>query len=126
MDSIAFTRRDLMQLALAAAIPGGLLQGESAAADGADPNAAAFRLLDRFVAGYSAAMNAPGLILAVADSERTLMTAAYGFEVGDHLFRLGSRPSSPERAEFSAFVDGVPRVLRFDGGEFQRVEAGRP
>jgi CubicO group peptidase (beta-lactamase class C family) len=98
MDSIAFTRRDLMQLALAAAIPGGLLQGESAAAGGAGPNAAAFRLVDRFVAGYSAAMNAPGMILAVADSERTLRTAAYGFVdltakipvTTEHLFQIGS------------------------------------
>jgi CubicO group peptidase (beta-lactamase class C family) len=94
------TRRDILQLSLAAAIPGGLLwSGRSVAAiGGSDPNAVAFRLLDRFVAGYSAAMNAPGLTLAVASGERTLRTASYGFVeraaripvTTDLLFEIGS------------------------------------
>jgi D-alanyl-D-alanine carboxypeptidase len=42
--------------------------------------------------------------------------------IGDRLFRVG-RPTSPEVAEFVAFVDGSPRRLRFGGGEFERIEA---
>jgi hypothetical protein len=44
------------------------------------------------------------------------------FRVGNHLFRVGLQASSPELAEFSEFVGGTPRILRFDGGEFQRVD----
>jgi D-alanyl-D-alanine carboxypeptidase len=40
--------------------------------------------------------------------------------IGDRLFRVG-RPTSPEVAEFVAFVDGSPRRLRFGGGEFERI-----
>lgn len=41
--------------------------------------------------------------------------------IGDRLFRVGEKPTSPEVAEFVAFVDGTPRRLRFDGGEFERI-----
>jgi CubicO group peptidase (beta-lactamase class C family) len=43
--------------------------------------------------------------------------------IGDRLFRVGEKPTSPEVAEFVEFVDGRPRRLRFDGGDFQRIEA---
>jgi len=43
--------------------------------------------------------------------------------IGDHLFRVGARPSSPETAEFADFVDGAPEVLWFDGGAFRRIRA---
>jgi D-alanyl-D-alanine carboxypeptidase len=43
--------------------------------------------------------------------------------IGDRLFRVGEKPSSPEVAEFGEFVDGRPRRLRFDGGELERIEA---
>jgi D-alanyl-D-alanine carboxypeptidase len=43
--------------------------------------------------------------------------------IGDRLFRVGAKPTSPEVAEFVAFVDGTPRRLRFDGGEFERIAA---
>ena len=43
--------------------------------------------------------------------------------IGDRLFRVGEKPTSPEVAEFVAFVDGSPRRLRFGGGEFERIEA---
>ena len=40
---------------------------------------------------------------------------------GDHLFRVGAENPGPETAQFSEFVDGVPQVLWFDGGEFLRL-----
>jgi len=43
--------------------------------------------------------------------------------IGDHLFRVGEKQTSPEVAEFLDFVDGTPRRLRFDGGELERIEA---
>jgi hypothetical protein len=43
--------------------------------------------------------------------------------IGDHVFRVGEKPTSPEVAEFVEFVDGRPRRLRFDGGELERIEA---
>jgi D-alanyl-D-alanine carboxypeptidase len=42
--------------------------------------------------------------------------------IGDHLFRVGAQPSSPEIAEFSELVDGIPHVLWTDGGEHKRIE----
>jgi hypothetical protein len=45
------------------------------------------------------------------------------FPVGDHLFRAGERLSSPELAEFSDFVNGIPCVLRFDGSVLRRIES---
>jgi CubicO group peptidase (beta-lactamase class C family) len=42
--------------------------------------------------------------------------------IGDRLFRVGEKASSPEVAEFLEFVEGRPRRLRFDGGELERIE----
>jgi CubicO group peptidase (beta-lactamase class C family) len=54
--------------------------------------------LDGYIAGYMAAMNAPGMTLGLADSTKTLRTAGYGFADVDkriavnerHLFQIGS------------------------------------
>jgi len=43
--------------------------------------------------------------------------------IGDRLFRVGEKPTSPEVAEFLQFVDGRPHRLRFGGGELGRIEA---
>ncbi len=43
--------------------------------------------------------------------------------IGEGLFRVGETPTSPEVAEFAEFIDGRARRLRFDGGEFERMEA---
>ncbi|HTV97248.1 MAG TPA: serine hydrolase domain-containing protein [Steroidobacteraceae bacterium] len=42
--------------------------------------------------------------------------------IGDRLFRVGAEASSPETAEFSNVIAGRARTLRFDGGEFERIE----
>ena len=39
---------------------------------------------------------------------------------GEHLFRVGADPG-PETAQFSEFIDAVPQILWFDGGEFLRL-----
>jgi D-alanyl-D-alanine carboxypeptidase len=41
--------------------------------------------------------------------------------MGDHLFRVGTKPTSPETAEFAELVNGVPQVLWFDGVELRRI-----
>jgi CubicO group peptidase (beta-lactamase class C family) len=41
--------------------------------------------------------------------------------IGNHLFRIGEKPSSPAIVEFSEWVDEVPRFLWFDGVQFRRV-----
>ena len=54
--------------------------------------------LDAYIASYMAAMNAPGMTLALADGEITVRTAGYGFAdvdrrisvAPDHLFQIGS------------------------------------
>ena len=54
--------------------------------------------LDGYIASYMAAMNAPGMTLALADTGRTVRTAGYGFADVDrriavnetHLFQIGS------------------------------------
>ena len=43
--------------------------------------------------------------------------------IGDHLFRVGAKTSSPETAEFADLVEGVPEVLWFDGGAYRRIRA---
>jgi D-alanyl-D-alanine carboxypeptidase len=100
MSSMPLTRRDVIRLALAASISDGFLRGGTAraATGGADPSAAALHLLDRFIAGYSAVMNAPGMTLAIANGDRTVRTAAFGFAdlqartpvTTDQLFEIGS------------------------------------
>jgi hypothetical protein len=42
--------------------------------------------------------------------------------IGDRLFRVGDRQTSPETAEFSDAVEGTAQLLWFDGGEFRRIE----
>jgi D-alanyl-D-alanine carboxypeptidase len=98
MSSMPINRRDVMHLALAGALSCGLLRGRFAAGAETNSTAEAFRLLDRFIAGYSAAMNAPGMTLALVNGERTLRTAGYGFAdlatrapvTTDQLFEIGS------------------------------------
>lgn len=54
--------------------------------------------LDAYIATYMAAMNAPGMTVALADTEKTLRTAGYGYAdverrisvTPDHLFQIGS------------------------------------
>jgi hypothetical protein len=46
--------------------------------------------------------------------------------IGERLFRVGVQNPGPEAAQFSEFIEGVPHVLWYDGGEFQRLEDGRP
>jgi hypothetical protein len=41
--------------------------------------------------------------------------------IGNHLFRVGEQPSSPEVAEFSEWINEVPNLLWFDGAQFRRV-----
>jgi D-alanyl-D-alanine carboxypeptidase len=43
--------------------------------------------------------------------------------IGNGLFRVGEKATSPEVAEFLDFVDGRPRLLRFGAGELERIEA---
>jgi hypothetical protein len=135
VDRVSMNRRDLLALGLSAAIPGVLKSGAACAAVSIEP---ALRTLDRFIEGYCAAMNAPGLTLGLANAQGTL----YGqlrvvqrrrqlwiggtdplVPIGDHLFRVGARPSSPEVAEFSDLKDGAPEFLWFDGGAFRRIGA---
>ncbi len=42
--------------------------------------------------------------------------------IGDRLFRVGEKPSSPETAEFSDLVNDAAQLLRFDGAQFRRIE----
>jgi CubicO group peptidase (beta-lactamase class C family) len=42
--------------------------------------------------------------------------------IGDRLFRVGDKLTSPETAEFSDLVEGAAWQLRFDGGQFERIE----
>ena len=41
--------------------------------------------------------------------------------IGNHLFRVGEKPSSPAVVEFSEWVGEVPRFLWFDGVQFRRT-----
>jgi len=71
--------------------------------------------LDAYIAAYMQAMNAPGLTLGIADAERTLRTAGYGYAnvdqhaavTTDHLFQIGSITKS--------FVALVVLQLREEG-----------
>jgi D-alanyl-D-alanine carboxypeptidase len=101
-------RRDLLAFGIWAALPAALrtLAGVraagtgsgNAAAAGAKPDGAAMRTLDRFIAGYCEAMNAPALTLALADTAGTLRTSSYGYvdlksktpATTAHLFEIGS------------------------------------
>jgi CubicO group peptidase (beta-lactamase class C family) len=95
-DSNTVNRRELLALGLLAALPAGLISEITLAAP--DSNSNAMRTLDRFVAGYCAAMNAPGLTLGLANAEGPIRTAAYGYVdlaaktpvLTSHLFEIGS------------------------------------
>lgn len=96
MNMNSLSRRDMLALSLLAAAPLDLL-GELARAEPA-ANSTAMRTLDRFIAGYCAAMNAPGLTLGLANAAGTVRTAAYGYVdlaaklpvTTSHLFEIGS------------------------------------
>ena len=92
----SLSRRDLLALGLLAAAPLDLFAELARAAPAANSNA--MRTLDRFIAGYCAAMNAPGLTLGLANAAGTIRTAAYGYVdlaaklpvSTSHLFEIGS------------------------------------
>ncbi len=95
MNMNSLSRRDLFALGLAAAAPFELLAELARAAPAASN---AMRTLDRFIAGYCAAMNAPGLTLGLANGAGTVRAAAYGYVdlaaklpvTTSHLFEIGS------------------------------------
>ena len=96
MNMNSLTRRDMLALGLLAAAPLDLLAELARAAPAANSNA--MRTLDRFIAGYCAAMNAPGLTLGLANAEGTIRAASYGYVdlaaklpvSTSHLFEIGS------------------------------------
>src|SRR5580658_6247075 len=96
MKMNSMSRRDMLALGLLAAVPLDLLAELARAAPGATSNA--MRTLDRFIAGYCAAMNAPGLTLGLANAEGTVRVASYGYVdlaaklpvTTSHLFEIGS------------------------------------
>lgn len=96
MNVNCMSRRDMLALGLLAAAPLDLLAGFVRAAPAANSNA--MRTLDRFIAGYCTAMNAPGLTLGLANGAGTVRTASYGYVdlaaklpvSTSHLFEIGS------------------------------------
>src|ERR1700684_2821498 len=96
MNMNSMSRRDMLALGLLAAVPLDLLAELAGAAAAANSNA--MRTLDRFIAGYCAAMNAPGLTLGLANAEGAVRVAAYGYVdlaaklpvTTSHLFEIGS------------------------------------
>jgi CubicO group peptidase (beta-lactamase class C family) len=96
MNMNSLSRRDMLALGLLAVAPLDLLADLARAAPAANSNA--MRTLDRFIAGYCAAMNAPGLTLGLANAEGTVRTASYGYVdlaaklpvSTSHLFEIGS------------------------------------
>jgi D-alanyl-D-alanine carboxypeptidase len=80
------TRRDALALGVGAAASGALPFGRAQAAAAASMSrsrgarAAALATLDRFVAGYREAMNAPGLTLGLADRDGLIRVSAYGYK----------------------------------------------
>jgi CubicO group peptidase (beta-lactamase class C family) len=96
MNINSLSRRDLLALGLVAVVPFDLLTESTRAEAAGDSNA--MRTLDRFIAGYCAAMNAPGLTLGLANAEGTVRVASYGYVdlaakvpvSSSHLFEIGS------------------------------------
>ena len=96
--AMSATRRKLLAFPLLAAMPGGIWTGASRAAPAPDSNAEALQALDRFVAGYCAAMNAPGLTLGLAALRAPIRASCYGYVdlaakipvTTAHLFEIGS------------------------------------
>ena len=90
------SRRDLLAVGMLAALSPVLIPEVARAAS--ESNSNAMRTLDRFIAGYCAAMNAPGLTLGLANADGPIRTAAYGYVdlaaktpvSTAHLFEIGS------------------------------------
>ena len=80
------TRRDVLALGVGAAAAGALSLGRAQAAPAESmtrsrgARAGALATLDRFVAGYREAMNAPGLTLGLADRDGLIRISAYGYK----------------------------------------------
>jgi CubicO group peptidase (beta-lactamase class C family) len=96
MNVNSWSRRDMLAFGLLAAAPLDLLAELARAAPAANSNA--MRTLDLFIAGYCAAMNAPGLTLGLANAAGTIRVASYGYVdlaaklpvTTSHLFEIGS------------------------------------
>ena len=96
MNVNCMSRRELLALGVLAAMPAGLVSEMARAASDSGSNA--MRTLDRFIAGYCAAMNAPGLTLGIANGEGPVRVASYGYVdlaakvpvSTAHLFEIGS------------------------------------
>src|ERR1700733_9119016 len=77
------TRRDVLALGVGSAAAGVLPIGRAGAAPAPSrtrsARAGALATLDRFIAGYREAMNAPGLTLALADRDGPIRVSAYGY-----------------------------------------------
>ncbi len=112
--------------------------------DDPGPYAAAFDLLDRFVAQYLPNIGAPGLTLALADAAGVRRVACYGFDSldgsrslrPDQLFEIGSitksfvalcllqlrdEELSPEWVGFADPAAGRTMRLIVSGADFVRV-----
>src|SRR5258707_4654200 len=96
MNMNSMSRRDILALSALALLPLDLLSELAHAAPASNSNA--MRTLDRFIAGYRAAMNAPGLTLGLANAAGTVRVASYGYVdlaaklqgLTSHLFEIGS------------------------------------
>ena len=96
MNMNSLSRRDMLALGLLAAAPLDLLAELARSAPAA--NSSAMRTLDGFIAGYCAAMNAPGLTLGLANAGGAVRVASYGYVdlaakvpvTPSHLFEIGS------------------------------------
>jgi len=92
----SLSRRDMLALGMLAAVPLNLLAERAGSAPAVNSNA--MRTLDGFIAGYCAAMDAPGLTLGLANAEGTVRVASYGHVdlaaklpvTPSHLFEIGS------------------------------------
>jgi D-alanyl-D-alanine carboxypeptidase len=96
MNMNSLSRRDMLALGMLAAVPLNLLAERAGSAPAVNSNA--MRTLDGFIAGYCAAMDAPGLTLGLANAEGTVRVASYGHVdlaaklpvTPSHLFEIGS------------------------------------
>ena len=96
MNMNSMSRRDMLALSALAFVPLDLLSDLARAAPASNSNA--MQTLDRFIAGYCAAMNAPGLTLGLANAEGPIRVASYGYVdlaaqvpvTTSHLFEIGS------------------------------------
>lgn len=96
MNTTSMSRRELLALGVLAAVPAQLLAESARAAPTA--GSGAMHTLDRFIAGYCDAMNAPGLTLGIAGAEGPIRVASYGYVdlaaklpvLTSHLFEIGS------------------------------------